>query len=163
MRVFRREDVVQVRVAARPGEAPLRLDVVHVDLYFFYDVDVVMLNVEVRADGLTLAQTQELLYRFGRGYPPGWDARGARIVWTWCFRLAPQADGSTRVNLRVRGRMAPWWFAALYLAIIGPADLVMATGMLRGLQARCRVSSTGPIRLPSANRGPCQAAETVDR
>ncbi len=95
--------------------------------------------------------------------PHGWDARGARIVWTWCLRLAPQADGSTRVHLRVRGRMAPWWFAALYLAIIGPTDLVMATGMLRGLQARCRVSSTGPIRLPSANRGPCQAAETVDR
>ena len=79
MRVFRREDVVQVRVAARPGEALLRLDVVHVDLYFFYDVDVVMLNVEVRADGLTLAQTQELLYRFGRGYPPGWDARGQAL------------------------------------------------------------------------------------
>jgi hypothetical protein len=79
MRVFRRDDVVQVRVAARPGEAPLRLDVVHVDLYFFYDVDVVMLNVEVRADGLTLAQTQELLYRFGRGYPPGWDARGQAL------------------------------------------------------------------------------------
>jgi hypothetical protein len=79
MRVFRRNDIAQVRVAARPGEAPLRLDLVHVDLYFFYDIDVVMLNVEVRADGLTLAQTQELLYRFGRGYPPGWDAQGQAL------------------------------------------------------------------------------------
>ncbi len=79
MRVFRRSDVVQVRVAARPGDAAMRLDVAHVDLYFFYDVDVVMLNVEVRADGLTLAQTQELLYRFGRGYPPGWDAHGQAL------------------------------------------------------------------------------------
>jgi hypothetical protein len=79
MRVFRRSDVAQVRVAARPGEAPLRLDLVHVDLYFFYDIDVVMLNVELRADGLTLAQTQELLYRFGRGYPPGWDAQGQAL------------------------------------------------------------------------------------
>jgi hypothetical protein len=79
MRVFRRSDVAQVRVAARRGEAPLRLELVHVDLYFFYDIDVVMLNVELRADGLTLAQTQELLYRFGRGYPPGWDAQGQAL------------------------------------------------------------------------------------
>jgi hypothetical protein len=79
MRVFRRGDVVQVRVAARPGEAPLRLELVHVDLYFFYDIDVVILNVELRADGLTLTQAQELLYRFGRGYPSGWDAQGQAL------------------------------------------------------------------------------------
>ena len=48
---------------------------VHIDLYFFFDVDVVMLNVEVGADDLTLAQAQEMLYRFGRAYPAGWDAQ----------------------------------------------------------------------------------------
>jgi hypothetical protein len=79
MRVFRRNDVRQVLVAARPGEAPLRLELVHVDLYFFYDVDVVILNVELRADTLTLAQAQELLYRFGRAYPAGWDAQGQAL------------------------------------------------------------------------------------
>ena len=76
MRVFRRQDIRQVRLAARAGDAPLTLDIVHVDLYFFFDVDVVMLNVEVAANDLSLAQAQELLYRFGRAYPAGWDARG---------------------------------------------------------------------------------------
>jgi hypothetical protein len=52
------------------------LQVVHVNLYFFYDVDVMLLEVEVRADDLSLAQAQELLYRFGRAYPSGWDADG---------------------------------------------------------------------------------------
>ena len=76
MRVFRRHDVKRVRVVARPGDAAITLDVVHVDLYFFFDVDVVLLNVEVGADNLTLTQAHEQLYRFGRGYPAGWDARG---------------------------------------------------------------------------------------
>jgi hypothetical protein len=76
MRVFRRHDIRQVRLAARPGDAPLTMDIVHVDLYFFFDVDVVLLNLEVAASDLSLAQAQELLYRFGRGYPAGWDAAG---------------------------------------------------------------------------------------
>ncbi|CAN5338578.1 hypothetical protein BH11PSE9_BH11PSE9_08570 [soil metagenome] len=76
MRVFRRTDVAQVRVVARPGDAPIVLDIVHVDLYFFFDVDVVLLNVEVAARDLSLAQAQEVLYRFGRGYPAGWDSQG---------------------------------------------------------------------------------------
>jgi hypothetical protein len=76
MRVFRRRDIAQVRVVARAGDAPVVLEVVHVDLYFFYDVDVVLLNVEVGANDLSLEQAQEQLYRFGRGYPAGWDASG---------------------------------------------------------------------------------------
>jgi hypothetical protein len=48
----------------------------HIDLYFFFDVDVVLLNVEVEASGLPLPLVQEILYRFGRGYPPGWDDQG---------------------------------------------------------------------------------------
>ena len=51
----------------------------HIDLYFFHDLDVIMLNVEVFADELPLAQVQDLLYRFGRGYPPGWDAHGGAL------------------------------------------------------------------------------------
>jgi hypothetical protein len=76
MRVFRRRDVRRVRVVARPGDAAVTLDIVHVDLYFFFDVDVVLLNVELAASDLSLAQAQEQLYRFGRGYPAGWDAQG---------------------------------------------------------------------------------------
>ena len=76
MRVFRRSDVRQARMVLRPGDAPLLLDIVHVDLYFFLDVDLVLLNVEVSTDQLPLAQAQELMYRFGRGYPAGWQANG---------------------------------------------------------------------------------------
>lgn len=76
MRVLRRRDVARVRVVTREGEPPVLLDVAHVDLYFFYDVDVVLLNVEVCADELSLPRAQELMYRFGRGYPAGWDAEG---------------------------------------------------------------------------------------
>ncbi len=76
MRVFRRHDVARLRATTRAGAAPVELRVVHVDLYFFFDVDVVLLNLEVEADDLDLHTAQELLYRFGRGYPPGWDAQG---------------------------------------------------------------------------------------
>jgi hypothetical protein len=76
MRVFRRSDVVAVRVVPRPGAAPLTLQLVHVDLYFFYDVDVVLLNVELGAEELSLAQAQEVMVRFGRGYPNAWDPQG---------------------------------------------------------------------------------------
>ena len=79
MRVFRREDIAKVRVRAHPGDEPFTLEVVHVDLYFFFDVDVVLLNVELGANDLSLAQAQEQLYRFGRGYPAGWDAQGQAL------------------------------------------------------------------------------------
>ncbi len=87
MRVFRRHDIAQVRLTAKPGEVPITADIVHVDLYFFYDLDVVLLNIELAADEITLAQAQEMLYRFGRGYPAGWDAQGlalhsmAKVEW----------------------------------------------------------------------------------
>ena len=79
MRVFRRHDIKHARVLTHVGAAAQLLEIVHADLYFFHDVDVVMLNLEVRSHDLTLAQAQELLYRFGRAYPAGWDARGEAL------------------------------------------------------------------------------------
>ena len=76
MRVFRRNDIAGVRVTMKRGEAPLLLSVAHVDLYFFYDIDVVLLNMEVHADNLSLRTVQELLYRFGRTYPANWEESG---------------------------------------------------------------------------------------
>jgi hypothetical protein len=76
MRVYRRHDIASVRATPRHGDQPIVLQIAHIDLYFFYDIDVVLLNVEVYSDDLTLPQAQELLYRFGRAYPAGWDERG---------------------------------------------------------------------------------------
>ena len=76
MRVFRRHDISRVRVTLLPGSAPLTLDIVHADLYFFFDVDLVLLNLEVSASDLPLKEAQELLYRFGRAYPGGWNDHG---------------------------------------------------------------------------------------
>lgn len=76
MRVFRRHDIHAVRVTTLAGAPPLVLRVEHVDLYFFYDVELVLLNVEVCADALPLSLAQEVLYRFGRAYPGGWNAQG---------------------------------------------------------------------------------------
>ncbi len=79
MRVFRREYIAQLRVVARPGDAPVTLEVIHVDLYFFFDVDVVLLNLELGANDLTLVQAQEQVYCVGRAYPAGWDASGRAL------------------------------------------------------------------------------------
>jgi hypothetical protein len=78
-----------------------------------------------------------LVLRSGTHLPPGWGERyGARISWTWTIRLTAQPDDSTRVHLRVRGHMSPWWLTSLYVAAIVPADFVMSTGMLSGLKRR---------------------------
>lgn len=77
IRVFRRRDVAQMRVTYETGEAPTTFAVTHADVYFFHDVDVVVLAVEIHADGLTLARVQDTLFRFGRAYPPHWNDDGA--------------------------------------------------------------------------------------
>jgi hypothetical protein len=80
--------------------------------------------------------------------PPGWaDRFGAAINWTWSIRLTRLPGDRTRRCIRVRGRMAPRWFAALYVAMIIPADFVMARGMLRGLRNRAEsTASTITVR-----------------
>jgi hypothetical protein len=115
MHVFRRHDVRAVRVQPRVGGSTFTLEVVHVDLYFFEDVDVVLLNVEVAADDLSLAQTQEILYRFGRGYPSGWNAAGqplhtmAGVEWL-------DADGRVLASSDAQARDAYLEFVAEHRA-----------------------------------------------
>ena len=77
IRVFRRNDVAALR-ATFPGahSVPLTVNIAHVDLCFFYDIDVVILIVEVFADDVTLTQALDLLHRFGRGYPTYWHDDG---------------------------------------------------------------------------------------
>lgn len=93
IRIFRRTDVARVRVTLPDDGRAIELDLVHVDLYFFYDVDVVIPVVEIAAEDLSLADAQEIVYRFGRAYPAGWDETGRPMN---CFRTVEwlAADGS---------------------------------------------------------------------
>jgi hypothetical protein len=87
IRVFRRSDVRRMRVMRTATCEPLELDIAHVDSYFFYDLDVAILAVEVSADDLPLDVVQDFLFRVGRAYPPVLEseARGAtcaeRVEW----------------------------------------------------------------------------------
>jgi hypothetical protein len=89
--------------------------------------------------------------------PPGWQDRfGAEIDWTWSVRLTELPGRRSRLQLRARGRMAPPWVTAVYLATIVPADYVMARGMLRGIKRRAEAHP--PRR--SSGRPPLTAAAT---
>jgi len=69
--------------------------------------------------------------------PPGWAQKyGAALDWVWTFVLDPDDGGCTRMLIRNRGWVRPWWLGLGYRLGITPADHIMATGMLRGLQAR---------------------------
>jgi len=90
IRVFRRGDVAKVRMVypeTGTSLAPVTFNVAHVDLCFFYDIDVVIPVVEIYADDLSLTCAQETMYRFGRAYPTYWREDGcgghclARAEW----------------------------------------------------------------------------------
>lgn len=77
IRVFRRSDIAKVRMAfPGPTGAYGTFTVAHIDLYFFYDIDVAILVVEIYADDVPLSQVQNLLFRFGRCYPTYWESDG---------------------------------------------------------------------------------------
>ncbi len=76
MRVFRRDDVAAVRLTSCADSTPRTLSIVHVDLYFFYDIDIVLLNVEIAGEDLALYDVEDTLYRFARAYPAAWQDDG---------------------------------------------------------------------------------------
>lgn len=77
--VFRRKDVASLRLTLRPDSQPVTLHVVHLDLYFFHDLDLVILNLEVRGNDLPLCLVRDILFRFGRAYPSGWGEDGCGL------------------------------------------------------------------------------------
>jgi hypothetical protein len=76
IRVFRRTDIAQARITFPGDPEPMLFGVAHVDLYFFYDIDVAILAVEIFARDITLARALDTLYRFGRAYPTHWEPGG---------------------------------------------------------------------------------------
>jgi hypothetical protein len=77
--VFRRKDIDRVRLTLTMDATPVELEVVHLDLYFFHDLDLVLLNLEVRGHDLPLDTVRDILFRFGRAYPSGWEESGAGL------------------------------------------------------------------------------------
>lgn len=74
--IFTRSDINQVRITLQGEPQPLLLRVSHVELYFFFDIDVAMLAFEVTAKDLPLKSAMEVMYRLGRTYPNYWDDTG---------------------------------------------------------------------------------------
>jgi len=104
-----------------------------------------------------------LVLRSTTHLPPGWrDRFGARIDWTWSVRLTELSGRRTRLQLRVRGRMAPPWVTAVYVATIVPADYVMARGMLRGIKRRAEACPVlGPVSITDKSASPAHAGPTL--
>ena len=76
IRIFRRRGVDSLRLVLREGDAPITLTVEHIELWFFDDINVAFLKVELSANDLPFAVVSDLLYRFGRAYPTAWDKDG---------------------------------------------------------------------------------------
>lgn len=93
IRVFRRRDVSGCRMTCSDG-ATIDFTVQHVDLYFFFDIDIVMLVLEIGASDLPFARAQDVLYRFGRAFPAGWDDDGRPQA---CMRRVEWLDADGRV------------------------------------------------------------------
>lgn len=89
-----------------------------------------------------LAPGRHLVLHSREHLPPGWAERyGAAIDWSWAFVLDRLPGDRTRFVLRSRLRLRPWWVEAGYLAVIVPADVVMARQMLRGVRARAEATT----------------------
>ena len=76
IRVLRRCDIAAVRVTLTAAAAPIVFEIAHVDLYFFYDIDVAALALEVSCNDIPMAAAQDAMFRLGRAYPAYWDADG---------------------------------------------------------------------------------------
>jgi hypothetical protein len=90
------------------------------------------LVAEMERDRCLVLHSQEHL-------PPGWAERyGAAIDWSWAFVLDELPRGRTRLIVRSRVHLEPRWVKAFYLAVIVPADFVMARQMLHGIRRRAQ-------------------------
>ncbi len=75
IRVFRRHDISRLRLHYDDA-ATVDFEIQHIDLYFFYDIDVMILAVEFYAGDLSIDRVQDTLFRFGRAFPTAWDEDG---------------------------------------------------------------------------------------
>jgi len=76
IRVFRRYDIARMRVVLDEQRPSLLFQIAHIDLYFFYDIDIIIPVVEFFANDLPLALAEDVLFKVGRAYPAFWEANG---------------------------------------------------------------------------------------
>ena len=105
IKVMRRSDIASVRVVLTPNSEPIDLKIAHIDLYFFYDIDIAILIVEVSADSVPLIVAQDLMLRLGRAYPAWWDKSGepghcpTAVAWiSHSGEVMAQSDYEDRVS-----------------------------------------------------------------
>lgn len=73
IRVLRRSDIHQVRVQLGRDDPASLFDIAHIDLYFFFDIDIAVLALEISAENMTLGLAQDVMFQFGRAYPSFWE------------------------------------------------------------------------------------------
>ena len=93
MRVFRRYDMAQARLTFQDGFV-LTLPLQHVDVYFYYDVDVCMLSLEYYANEIPLQRAIDIGFRFTRSFPAQWNEQG---VADQCMRKVEWLDRQGQV------------------------------------------------------------------
>jgi hypothetical protein len=71
-----RSDIATVRVQLTPDTQPLDLSIAHVDLYFFFEIDIAILGLELYATDIALTTAQDVMFRLGRSYPAYWEPTG---------------------------------------------------------------------------------------
>ncbi|MFA5957120.1 CorA family divalent cation transporter [Hyphomicrobium sp.] len=76
VRAFRRTDVAALRAVLTPDAAPVELKVMHIDLYFFLEIDVAILALELSSNDISLADVQDVMFRLGRTHPAYWEKTG---------------------------------------------------------------------------------------
>ncbi len=76
IKVFRRSDIATVRLTLAPNTPALDLSVAHVDLYFFFEIDIAILALELYTTDIPLASAQDAMFRLGRAYPAYWEQSG---------------------------------------------------------------------------------------
>jgi hypothetical protein len=67
------------------------------------------------------------------------------IDFSWAFVIQAVAPGQSRLFIRARASYTPRWAAPFVELVIGPADFVNASAMLRGIKKRVGTAKACPV------------------
>lgn len=87
---------------------------------------------------------QVMVLRSTRHLPLSWRQRGAAMQWVWSWHLDSPTAGRTRLLQRNRMWLRPRWLETVFLALIVPADFIMARSHLLAIKQRAEASARSP-------------------